>query len=131
MEKTALEMLEEELSKPLSPPVKEEVITPLVDSFMDSTPAPLQDKPALPDLLQPFVYLYRMAVRKQMPDDRSASVIDAVEEAASVVLGELKGRIWQETLQERLAELREASDWFVSYWPYPLEIGEDPYACCD
>lgn len=102
----------------------------LVSSFMDSAPAspPLQDKPELPEILQPFKYLYRMAIHKQMPDDHAISVIEAVEEAANIVLGVLKGRIWQETLQERLTELAEADAWFTGYWPHPIETEGDPYA---
>ena len=124
--KSALEELRaRRVAKPLLIVVTEPDPPPFLADFFAEIPS---GKPALPEELQAFCYLHRMAATGGMPADKAAQVIEAIHSVADMLPNRHKRRLM---LEARLEELEELSDWFLQWTPPQFEAGEDPFAEVD
>lgn len=90
----------------------------------------LQIKPDLPSGLAQFSLLYSLAVRSVnlwTPALRK-EIVETVEEAAAIEMGELKGRIWQDTYVEHVTELERMQQEYIGSPLPPANASEtDPF----
>lgn len=99
-----------------------------MNAFFDGTMAGDWTLPQLPERLLPYQWLYRSANRDpEMPQEMREAIQECVEDTASVLLGERKGRLWEETAEANIAELERLSKaWIVTPATFSGEE-TDPY----